>query len=183
MLAGAAPDDLHILATRIAALRARATGRVVFTTSFGLEDQLLTHVLATTGVEIEIVTLDTGRMFAETYDLWAETEARYGVRIRSVHPDARALESLLATDGIAGFRSSREARLRCCGVRKVEPLDRALAGAGGWLTGLRGDRGSGTAVEPLAWDAARSLWKAAPLADWSREAVAAACVRDRKSVV
>lgn len=164
-----------VLQDRLTALVTRARGRVVFTTSFGLEDQALTHAVATAGLPIKLVTLDTGRLFAETLELWAETEARYGVRIRSVHPEAQALAGLLVADGAMGFRRSREARLRCCDVRKVEPLARALAGAAGWLTGLRGDRGSDHGTELLAWDEARGLWKAAPLADWSRDDVVAYC--------
>lgn len=175
MLAVTSPE--HILAERLAELRERAEGRIVFTTSFGLEDQALTHAVATSDLEVELATLDTGRLFPETYALWAETEARYSLRIRSFHPEAGDLETLLAQDGVAGFRASREARLRCCHVRKVAPLARALAGAGGWLTGLRGGRGAGDAVAPLACDAERGLWKAAPLTDWSREAVAIYCER------
>jgi phosphoadenosine phosphosulfate reductase len=178
MFAAAIPVPVSGRATivrRLAALRRRVAGRIVFTTSFGLEDQVLTDAIAASGVAVEIITLDTGRLFAETLELWAATEARYGVTIRSVHPDADALAVLMAADGAMGFRASREARLRCCRVRKVEPLSRALAGAGGWLTGLRGGRGSGGVVEPLAWDDERALWKAAPLADWSRDEVAAYC--------
>lgn len=168
------PADLRsALLDRLAALRHRVAGRIVFTTSFGAEDQVLTDAVTTSGIDVAFVTLDTGRLFPETYELWARTEARYGIRIGSVHPDADALAVLVAGDGAMGFRGSREARLRCCRVRKVEPLGRALAGAGGWLTGLRGTRGSDGEVAPLAWDEARGLWKAAPLADWSPEEVAA----------
>lgn len=170
------PADLPAAVTaRLEALAARAQGRIVFTTSFGLEDQMLTAIVAAAAFPTELVTLDTGRLFPETLELWAETEARYGLGIRAMSPDARAVEALIDGDGVAGFRASREARLRCCHVRKVEPLGRALAGAGGWLTGLRGDRGTRATVEPLAWDDAHGLWKAAPLADWTRLEVAAWC--------
>lgn len=178
MIATAVPLPTATRATilkRLGALRRRVAGRIVFTTSFGLEDQALTDAIATSGAEVEIVTFDTGRLFGETLELWAATEARYRLTIRSMHPDASALAVLMVADGAMGFRGSKEARLRCCRVRKVEPLARALAGAGGWLTGLRGERGSGGGVEPLTWDDERALWKAAPLADWSREEVAAYC--------
>ena len=85
------------------------------------------------------MTLDTGRLFPETYDLWAQTEERYGRRINAVTPDRSDLEALVARQGINGFRHSVEARTACCDIRKVEPLGRALAGAAGWITGLRAE--------------------------------------------
>jgi len=112
----------------------------VFTTSFGLEDQVLTHLLAGRETDIGFVTLDTGRLFPETYRLWAETERRYGIRVRAFFPRTEDLEALVNRDGIAGFTQSREARLSCCHVRKVEPLNRALSGARGWITGLRAEQ-------------------------------------------
>src|SRR5512139_2365777 len=72
---------------RLAAVRARISGRIVFTTSFGLEDQAISHAIFTQGLPIEVVTLDTGRLFPETHEVWADTERRYGVTIRSIHPD------------------------------------------------------------------------------------------------
>ena len=125
------------IAARINAARARIEGRMVFTTSFGLEDQMVTHAIARSGADVEIVTLDTGRMFPETYDVWAATEKRYGLRIAAFHPRAEAVEALVARQGINGFYDGLEARKSCCAVRKVEPLGRALAGAGAWVTGLR----------------------------------------------
>src|SRR3954467_1157611 len=129
------------LPRRLALARSRLPGRLVFTTSFGLEDQAITHAIgaADPGTDIEIVTLDTGRLFPETYDLWAETEERYGRRILAYAPHAEALESLVSAHGINGFRNSVEARQACCAVRKVHPLGRALAGAAGWVTGLRAE--------------------------------------------
>src|SRR3954467_3768143 len=127
------------LRQRLAAIRERFTGPLVFTTSFGLEDQALTHAIAISGLDVRLATLDTGRLFPETYDLWAETEARYGVRILAYAPHAEALESLVSAHGINGFRNSVEARQACCAVRKVHPLGRALAGAAGWVTGLRAE--------------------------------------------
>jgi len=151
-------------------------GRRVFTTSFGLEDQLLTHFILGERLPIEVATLDTGRHFPSTYRLWQETEERYGVRIRSYHPDADALAATIADSGVNGFYHSKAARLACCDVRKVQPLARALAGASAWVTGLRADQSGQRASVPLAaWDAERALVKVSPLFDWSRERVAAAC--------
>jgi phosphoadenosine phosphosulfate reductase len=165
---------------RLRALRAAVAGRIVFTTSFGLEDQALTHLIFTDKLAIEVVTLDTGRLFPSTYTLWQETEERYGVRIRSYHPDGTALAALLADSGANGFYHSKAARLDCCGVRKVEPLGRALAGAEAWVTGLRADQSGGRSEVALAaWDEAHGLIKAAPLFDWTRQAVADFCAAEQ----
>jgi phosphoadenosine phosphosulfate reductase len=174
LIAGATPIE------RLRALRAAVPGRIVFTTSFGLEDQALTHLIFTEKLAIEIVTLDTGRLFPSTYKLWQETEERYGARIRSYHPDGTALAALIADSGANGFYFSKAARLDCCGVRKVEPLRRALAGAEAWVTGLRADQSDGRAdVALAAWDEERGLIKAAPLFDWTRQAVADFCAAEQ----
>lgn len=95
----------------------------MFTTSFGLEDQVILHLLVKQALEINIVTLDTGRLFRETYDLWADTERRYGRRVRAIYPNHENLESMIGKYGINGLYDSREARFACCHVRKVEPLN------------------------------------------------------------
>src|SRR6185437_6156118 len=107
---------------------------------FGLEDQVILHWIAENGSDIELVTLDTGRLFPETYELWAKTEQRYGWRIRAVYPHHEQLEQLVARQGINGFYQSKDAREACCHIRKIEPLGRALASARGWITGLRRDQ-------------------------------------------
>src|SRR5205807_10118626 len=112
-------------AERISQLRREITGRIVFTTSFGLEDQAILHLLSQRDNDIEVVTLDTGRLFPETHGLWAEVERRYGRRIRGVYPRHDGLEALVERQGINGFYESRQARVACCYVRKVEPLERA----------------------------------------------------------
>jgi phosphoadenosine phosphosulfate reductase len=163
-------------AERLASLRAAVPGRILFTTSFGIEDQAIAHLIFTGRLDIEVATLDTGRLFPETYDVWAETEARYGVRIRSFHPDAAALAAFVADAGINGFYHSKVARSDCCFVRKVEPLNRALAGASGWVTGLRaGQSGEREGIALAGWDEERQLVKLAPLFDWTREEVASFC--------
>jgi phosphoadenosine phosphosulfate reductase len=163
------------LPRRLALVRSRLPGRLVFTTSFGLEDQAITHAICTAdpGADIEIVTLDTGRLFPETYDLWAETEERYGRRIPAYAPDAAALEALISDQGVSGFRRSVQNRQTCCAVRKVAPLGRALAGASGWITGLRAEQSQGRAATPFAaFDPGYGLVKINPLADWSRQDLA-----------
>ena len=143
-------------------------------TSFGLEDQVLLHLLAEQDLDIDVVTLDTGRLFAETYDVWAASERRYGRRIQAIAPRNDDLEALVKRQGINGFYQSRDARHACCYVRKIEPLNRALAGARAWVTGLRGDqsayRKDMAVVEP---DPDRGVIKVNPLIDWSREQVLA----------
>ncbi|MDR7036526.1 MULTISPECIES: phosphoadenylyl-sulfate reductase [Methylobacterium] len=166
------------LAGRIALVERRVPGRLVFTTSLGIEDQALTHALAMARSRTEIVTLDTGRLFPETYDVWAETESAYGIRIRAYAPEREAEERFVREEGINGFRHSVAARQACCGFRKVEPLARALAGADIWFTGLRAGQSANRADTPLAEaDEARGLIKVNPLADWTRADVDA-FVRD-----
>lgn len=163
-------------AERLAALREAVPGRIVFTTSFGIEDQAIAHFIFAHGIDIDVVTLDTGRLFPSTYKVWAETEMKYGVRIRSFHPQSDALAAYVADAGIDGFYYSKEARTACCFVRKVEPLGRALAGAEAWVTGLRADQsGQRGGVALAAWDGERGLVKFSPLFDWTRDRVAAFC--------
>ncbi len=159
-------------AARLAAFRSEVAGRLAFTTSFGLEDQVILHMICEAGLDIDLVTLDTGRLFPQTYTAWEETEARYGRRIRAIYPRHDALEALVQAQGINGFYGSREARAACCDVRKVEPLGRALAGAAGWITGLRADQSAHRGQAPLVVaDTERGLLKLSPLQDWTREAV------------
>lgn len=159
---------------RLRALRDTLDGRIVFTTSLGLEDQAITHLIFTNDLAIDVITLDTGRLFPETYAVWAETEQRYGRRITPVYPRHDALETLIAGQGINGFYASVNARKACCGVRKVEPLQRALRGAAAWVTGLRADQSAHReSLAFVSWDPGHGLVKANPLFDWSRDAVQA----------
>jgi phosphoadenosine phosphosulfate reductase len=123
---------------------------------------------------VEVVTLDTGRLFPETYALWCETEHRYGVRIRAMYPRHKDVETLVARDGIDGFYHSVANRKACCAVRKVEPLGRALAGAAGWITGLRaGQSAERSGVLFVQHDRSFGVTKISPLFDASRDDVAA----------
>lgn len=181
------PSLAQVLEPRLAALdlehrlqltRELIPGRIVFTTSFGVEDQLIAHAIFTAGLDIEVVTIDTGRLFPETIDLWAQTETRYARRISAVYPQAQALEELVAEQGINGFYKSVDNRKACCHVRKVEPLGRLLSGASAWVTGLRADQSQERAKAALAeFDAGHKVLKINPLADYSRDAVVAAAER------
>ncbi len=155
---------------RVAAIRAQIPGRVVFTTSFGLEDQAVAHAIFAQALAIDVATLDTGRLFPETHDVWAQTERRYGVRVLAFAPEHHSVEALIAGQGIDGFRSSVEARLDCCAVRKVAPLARALDGSAAWITGLRADQSADRAqLLPALFDEERGLIKVNPLFDWTRD--------------
>src|SRR3569833_2467617 len=99
------------------------------TTAFGTEGQIMLHWIAEQDLDIDVVTLDTGRLFPETYELWAETERRYGRAIRAIYPERAALEAMVARHGINGFYDSKQARHACCDARKVRPFEAALDGA------------------------------------------------------
>ncbi len=176
------PSIAEVLAPRLAPLdldhrlqlvREFIPGRIVFTTSFGLEDQFITHSILTQGLDIDIVTLDTGRLFPQTYDLWERTEARYARRIPAFYPQADAIEAYVAEQGVNGFYKSVENRKSCCHIRKVEPLSRALSGVSGWITGLRADQSDARADAPIIeFDAGRKLLKINPVTDYSRAQIA-----------
>jgi phosphoadenosine phosphosulfate reductase len=160
------------LEARLRCIAEQAPSPAVFTTSFGLEDQVLTHMIASAGLPVELITLDTGRLFPETMALWALTERIYGVKVRAVLPDALSTEMLIARDGVEGFRGSLSARRACCHVRKVAPLSRALASASTWITGLRATQSDERRGLPFAeWDETHTVLKVNPIADWTRQAV------------
>ena len=124
------------LTDRIREMRRKIEGRIVFSTSLGLEDQAILHAIAESGAEIDVFTLDTGRLFPEVLETVELSELRYGVRIRLVAPEAAEVEQLVARDGVFGFRHAVENRKACCEIRKVRPLNRELKGAQGWISGL-----------------------------------------------
>lgn len=160
------------LADRIGLIADALPGRIVFSTSLGLEDQAILHAIAKSEATVDVFTLDTGRLFPETIETLESSERRYGLRIRVLAPSAPDVEALVTRDGMLGFRTSIEARKACCDVRKVEPLRRGLAGASGWITGLRRGQSGGRADVPFAsWDEDFRVAKINPLADWSLEAV------------
>ncbi len=142
-------------------------GRVVFTTSLGVEDQVITAEIGTHRLPIDVVTLQTGRLFAETLKLIDETESQYDIHIVKYEPEQADIDAYAAKYGMNGFYESVEARHACCGVRKLKPLARALAGATIWITGLRRGQSANRAETPFAeYDAERHLLKVNPLADW-----------------
>jgi len=160
------------LMKRLATIRNAVRGRIVFTTSFGIEDQAIGHAIFAQDLDVDVVTFDTGRLFPETCELWSRTERRYGRRIRAFCPDHASVEALVAHQGVDGFLASVDARRACCMIRKVEPLKRALAGAAAWITGLRADQSDDRADTSFAViDPYQRLIKLSPLFDWRREQV------------
>ena len=142
--------------------------RLVFSTSFGQEDQAITQAIASTKSPIEIFTLDTGRQFQESYELMDLTIKKYGISLQTFFPNTLAVESLVAEKGFNSFYTSVENRKECCFVRKMEPLNRALQGAKVWITGLRAEQSENRADMPIIeWDENRQFWKINPLIDWS----------------
>lgn len=149
---------------------AELSARAVFTTSLGIEDQVITAAIGLNRLDITVSTLETGRLFKETVDLISETEARFGMRITLFRPEQADIDAYAAQYGMNGFYESVEARHACCGVRKLKPLARALEGADIWITGLRRGQSGNRATTPFAeYDAERNLIKVNPLADWSIE--------------
>lgn len=146
--------------------------RLKLASSLGEEDQVLTDMIARVQPEIRVFTLDTGRLFQETYELLAKTQQRYGLRYEVYYPDTRAVEEMVREKGINLFYDSVDNRKTCCGVRKVEPLKRALADTDAWITGLRRAQSITRAtIQTFEWDEANAKIKVNPLAAWSREQV------------
>lgn len=145
---------------------------VVFASSLGLEDQVITDMIHRLGLNIDIFTLDTGRLFNETYSLIAETEKRYNIKIKIFFPDSQAVEKMVREKGINLFYKGQEERKRCCHVRKIEPLQRALAPYSAWLCGLRKEQSITRQNLHIAeWDNANSLLKINPLINWTEKDV------------
>lgn len=141
---------------------------LVFSTSFGQEDQAITHAIASQKLNIEIFTLDTGRQFQETYDLIDLSVKKMGINLTTYIPQTNAVEKLVASKGFNSFYSSVENRKECCFIRKIEPLNRALQGADVWITGLRAKQSENRADMPMIeWDGQKNLYKINPLIDWS----------------
>ncbi|TYZ10538.1 phosphoadenylyl-sulfate reductase [Hymenobacter lutimineralis] len=173
-------DDLRLQLTQATALeRLRLVASLhltsaVFSTSFGLEDQIITHLIFEFDLPIRVFTLDTGRNFQETYATWNKTLLRYQKPIEVFAPRQDSVQTLLLEKGPNSFYESVENRKECCYIRKVEPLNRALAGQHAWVTGIRAEQSQNRqTMEPVEWDAAHNLIKVHPLFDWTwDEAVA-----------
>jgi phosphoadenosine phosphosulfate reductase len=172
----AIPADLETLgATDVlrCALEALGADRVALSASFGPEDIVILDLLVGIAPTPRVFTLDTGRLPQETYDLIDRVRERYGIDVEVFAPEAADVEAMVAERGPNLFYRSVDDRLRCCDVRKVRPLRRALATVDGWVTGLRREQTATRARTPkIGLDLEHGLiWKIAPLADWSEDAV------------
>lgn len=161
-------------AAALADIAQTAAPSAVFSTSFGIEDQVITHMIFNQRLPIEVFTLDTGRNFQETYSTWGRTLERYGQTIVPFFPETAAVEQLLRTKGPNSFYDSVDDRKACCHIRKVEPLQRALTGKSVWVTGIRAEQSPNRRdMSPVEWDAERQLIKFHPLFHWTFEQVKA----------
>jgi phosphoadenosine phosphosulfate reductase len=143
-------------------------GQVSFSSSLSLEDQVLTDIIFRNEIPVTVFTLDTGRLFNEVYELIQVTEAKYGQRIQSYFPESSDVETLVSDYGINCFYQSTELRKRCCHVRKVIPLQRALEGVKIWVTGLRAAQSENRhSLQSMEWDHTHQLIKYNPLVDWT----------------
>jgi len=146
--------------------------KIALSTSLGLEDQVLTHMVHSINRQTKIFTLDTGRLFPETYDLIDRTSKKYEVPIQVYFPDRNEVEQMVAEKGINLFYDSIENRKQCCGIRKLKPLARALNGLEVWITGLRRDQSvTRNEVKMVEWDELNGLVKINPLINWSEQQV------------
>ncbi|RFM29427.1 phosphoadenylyl-sulfate reductase [Deminuibacter soli] len=161
------PSALHAIA-------AAYPGQVVFSTSFSWEDQVITHFIFSNQLPIEVFTLDTGRMFPETYSTWSSTLQKYRQPITPYYPDATSLQAFVGEKGPNNFYESVDNRKQCCHIRKVEPLQRALRNKKVWITGIRAahspNRHDMTQVE---WDGSNNLVKYHPLLNWDTDELTA----------
>ncbi len=147
-------------------------GKVVFSTSLGQEDQVITEIIAKNHLDVNLFTLDTGRLFYETYDLLARTIVKYRLDIKTYYPNTASVEDFVRTKGINAFYESPENRKSCCYVRKVEPLKRALHGNSIWITGLRAEQSANRSeMRKLEWDEGNQILKFNPLLNWTMEDV------------
>ncbi|WP_312335821.1 phosphoadenylyl-sulfate reductase [Sphingobacterium sp.] len=149
---------------------------VVFSTSFGIEDQIITEWIGKNNIDIEIFTLDTGRLFKETYSLWSRTLERYQLQIKTYTPDTHLLEEFISRKGPNSFYESVDNRKECCRIRKIEPLQRAVKGKKIWVTGIRSDQSVNRHdMDFIEYDEVNQIIKIHPLFDWTFDEVKKYC--------
>jgi phosphoadenosine phosphosulfate reductase len=162
------------------AAAAQKYGRLVYANSLGAEAMVLTDIICNSVPEIDIVSIDTGRLHEESYELLAKLQRRYHNKIRVIYPDGQEVSDLVTRQGINGFFDSPEARGACCGVRKVVPFKKFVGGYDAWVTGVRREQSKTRAEgEAIEWDVQNGLYKISPLLDWTEEQVWA-YIRARK---
>lgn len=140
----------------------------VFSTSFGIEDQVITHLIAQAGSKASIFTLETGRLFPETYYVWNRTLEKYKLPIKAYYPNTAAVEEMVNQKGPSSFYESVENRKECCYIRKIEPLHRAIKGFKVWITGIRADQSANREdMQSVEWDEANNIIKIHPIFHWT----------------
>lgn len=167
-------EELKTLGTveKLWFLARKYPNKVVFSTSFGLEDQVLTQMIFANKIPIKVFTLETGRLFPETYYVWNRTLEIYQQPIHAYYPQTELLQEMVNTKGPNSFYESVANRKQCCHIRKIEPLKRALAGHQIWITGIRAEQSTNREeMTELEWDESNQLVKFHPLFDWSLETV------------
>jgi len=150
----------------------RFPGKVTFSTSFSYEDQIITHKILSNNIPISIFTLDTGRLFPETYSVWSATNEKYNANIKAYYPDHSLIESFVTERGPNSFYESVQNRKDCCFIRKVDPLKRALKDNAVWVTGLRAEHSIDRHDMPqVEWDEGNQVIKYHPLLHWTFDEV------------
>lgn len=146
--------------------------KIVFASSLGAEDQVITEMIAGIDKRVKIFTLDTGRLFPETYETLERTTNRYGMPIEVYFPDSRHIEEMVRSRGINLFYESVENRKLCCHIRKIEPLNRAFIGMEAWICGLRREQSvTRQDMKLVEWDDQNKLIKINPIIDWTETQV------------
>lgn len=142
--------------------------KIIFTTSFGYEDQVISDMIFKNDIDIDVVTLDTGRLFKETYKVYSQTLDTYKKVITLYYPEKDKVEKMMTEKGPFSFYNSIENRQQCCNIRKVEPLNRALQGIELWITGMRADQSPNReGMTFFELDEARQIIKYNPLLSFS----------------
>jgi len=145
-------------------------GKIALSTSLGLEDQVLTQMVADVDPSTRVFTLDTGRLFPEAYDLMDRTSKKYKINLEVFFPNANEIEEMVAQKGINLFYDSIENRKLCCRLRKLVPLARAMQGLDAWITGLRREQSvTRENMQAVEWDAGNNMLKINPLIDWTEK--------------
>ena len=145
-------------------------GKIALSSSLGIEDQVLTHMVCKIDKTTKIFTLDTGRLFPETYDLIHRTNHKYGIKMSVYFPEAGQVEEMVNTKGINLFFESVEYRKLCCNIRKIQPLKRAFEGLEVWICGLRSEQSvTRQNMQKIEWDEANGIIKLNPLIEWTEE--------------
>jgi len=147
-------------------------GKVIFTTSFGIEDQVLTDIIFRNNLQVEVATLDTGRLFPETYQVFSETIIKYRKKITVLFPDAEDIQKLMSEKGPFSFYESKENRLECCYLRKVVPLNKILKNYSIWITGIRAEQsGNRASMANIEYDEGKKMIKYHPVFRWTLQEV------------